>query len=44
MSTHIQHLHAKLGVHSRAELVAYAYRAGLVLAEVGAPVALATTA
>jgi len=30
VSTHIQHLHSKLGVHSRAELVAHAYRAGLV--------------
>ena len=32
VSTHIQHLHSKLGVHSRAELVAYAYRTGLVVA------------
>ncbi len=30
VSTHIQHLHAKLGVHSRAELVAFAYYSGLV--------------
>lgn len=30
VGTHIQHLHAKLGVHSRAELVAHAYREGLV--------------
>jgi DNA-binding NarL/FixJ family response regulator len=44
VSTHIQHLHAKLGVHSRAELVAYAYRAGLVMAEVDAPVAIAASA
>jgi DNA-binding NarL/FixJ family response regulator len=43
VSTHIQHLHTKLGVHSRAELVAYAYRAGLVVAGPEAPVAIATT-
>jgi len=30
VGTHIQHVHAKLGVHSRAELVAFAYREGLV--------------
>lgn len=33
VSTHIQHLHSKLDVHSRAELVAHAYREGLI----GAP-------
>ena len=30
VATHIQHLLSKLGVHSRAEAVAIAYRLGLV--------------
>jgi DNA-binding NarL/FixJ family response regulator len=30
VATHIQRLLMKLGVHSRAEAVAYAYREGLV--------------
>ena len=36
VSTHIQHLLAKLGVHSRAQAVAAAYRLGLVEADVEA--------
>jgi DNA-binding NarL/FixJ family response regulator len=43
VATHIQHLLAKLGVHSRAQAVARAYRLGLVEPDVRAH-ALATTA
>ena len=35
VGTHIQNLFGKLGVHSRAELVARAYALGLVVAQVG---------
>jgi DNA-binding NarL/FixJ family response regulator len=38
VATHIQHILAKLGVHSRAEAVAFAHREGLLSADVSAHV------
>lgn len=43
VSTHIQHLLAKLGVNSRAQAVAAAYRLGLVEPGTSAPAAAATS-
>jgi DNA-binding NarL/FixJ family response regulator len=43
VSTHIQHLLAKLGVHSRAQAVAAAYRLGLVEPGASAPTSAAAS-